>query len=149
MDETSIRRYQLRELVKKLTLLEGHLANFTSEVGGVLCCHCSAKHAFELEALAEEGVSVLNDLAPQMRALAAWARANEEVFRRCQLEESVVNRLIGEARGFRKALMAALERVPAPAMAQSASSGAATGAGSSPPLHLLAHAGRHPDNGRG
>jgi len=139
MNDQEIRRYQLRELAKKLTLLEGHLANFTAEGRQPICCHCSTKHAFEIEALAEEGVSVLNDLAPLMREVAAWAKEHVATFERCDLDEAVADRLVGEARAFRKQLMAAMEGAPAPVTAQPASSGVAIGAGHSSPPHLAGH----------
>lgn len=139
MTEQEIRRYQLRELVKKLTLLEGHLANFAPGGQEPICCHCSNKHAFEIEALAEEAVSVVNDLAPLMRDVAAWAKEHAATFERCDMDNALADRLVGEARAFRKQIMAAMEGAPAPVTAQPASSGVAIGAGHSFLLHAAGY----------
>lgn len=136
MTESEIRRYQLRALVQELYLLEGHLGNFQPGLEKSICCHCSSKHTMGLEALAEEGVSVLNDMAPLMWQIARWAGEHEGTFQRCDLDETLAGKLAGEARGFRKELMTALERVAARATAQPGTSGPAVSAASSPPLHL-------------
>jgi len=135
VDEQGIRRYQLEELAKKLVLLEGHLANFRPNGGEVICCHCSQKHTFELQALAEESINIWPELAEEMRRLAAWCRQNRAVFQQCDLDEAVANQLSGEARGFRKTFMEALDRVAAPGTAQPATPPVAVGAASSPLIH--------------
>ena len=138
MTEQEVRRYQLRALIHELYLLEGHLGNFAPGLEKSICCHCSSKHTMGLEALAEEGVSVLNDMAPLMRQIATWAGQHEGTFQQCDLDEALANQLGGEVRGFRKELMVALERVAVPALAQPGTSGPEVGAASSPPLHLSA-----------
>lgn len=135
MEPQAIREYQLQELCKKLVLLEGHLANFRPDGGETICCHCGQKHAFELQALAEESINIWPELAAEMRALAAWAKQHRRTFQECQLDEAVANQLSGEARGFRKAFMEALERVAVPGAAQPATPPVAVGAASSPLIH--------------
>jgi hypothetical protein len=134
--EQEIRAYQLRALIHELYLLEGHLGNFQPGREKSICCHCSSKHTMGLEALAEEGVSVLNDLAPLMRRIALWAGQHEATFQRCDLDEPLANQLAAEVRGFRKELMTALERVATLAPAQPGTSGPEVSVASSFPLHL-------------
>jgi hypothetical protein len=105
MGDRGIAEYQLRELAKQLTLLEGHLRNFQPQAGEQICCHCSEKHAFNIEALAEESLNILPDLAPTLRRLAEWARKNQAFFQACEMDEADANRLLEECRGFRKPIM--------------------------------------------
>lgn len=143
MDEFGIRHYQLEQLCKKLVLLEGHLANFRPNGGEVICCHCSQKHTFEIESLAEESINIWPELADEMRALAAWAKQHRATFQNCQLDEEVATRLSGEARRFRKGFMTALDGMAASGSAQPVSSGTVAGAASSPLYHRSHGAATH------
>ena len=50
--------YQKTQLIKKMLLLEGHLADFQ-------CQHCIRKHKLEIEALAEETIAITPNKAEQ------------------------------------------------------------------------------------
>lgn len=107
-DERQIRLYQLEQAVKQLTLVEGHLTDART-AGSPLCCHCIGKHAFALQALAEESAGILTDLAPTFQELGRWAQEVQGEGERCQLGDADLTRLTERARAFRKDLMAALD----------------------------------------
>ena len=108
-DERQIRLYQLEQAVKQLVLVEGHLTDART-AGSPLCCHCISKHAFALQALAEESAGILPELAPPFRDLGRWAQEVQGEGDRCQLADTDLTRLTERARAFRKDLMAALDR---------------------------------------
>lgn len=108
-DERAIRHYQLEQAVKQLVLVEGHLTDART-AGSPLCCHCISKHAFALQALAEESAGILTDLAPTFQDLGRWAGEVRGEGDRCQLGDVDLTRLTERARAFRKDLMAALDR---------------------------------------
>jgi hypothetical protein len=68
-DETI--RYQKKEIVKQLVLLEGHLQQSCKIEGKA--CDCCTKHPITIEGLAEEAAGMAPD--PIFREIAAWAKS--------------------------------------------------------------------------
>lgn len=100
--------HQHREMAKKLLLIEGHLAQGV-RIAGRPCDCVSPKHSTELEALAEESVSINPSQAELYKQLADFARelnrkAREDVVESGQYD-SEYPALAGRARQFRKELM--------------------------------------------
>jgi len=102
-DETI--QYQKREIVKELSLLEGHLqqgCKINSKP-----CECCLKHPIKIEGLAQETVSMTPE--PVFKELAEWARSiapiTTEAASASGKYDDEYPQLAIKAREFRKAIM--------------------------------------------
>jgi len=98
-------RYQKREIVKELILLESHLLQ-GCKIDGI-ACDCCTKHPIKLEGLVQETAGMSPD--PIFRELSDWVgrispMTSEEASASGNYE-SEYSRLAMEARNFRKAIM--------------------------------------------
>lgn len=100
-------RYQRREIIKDLTLLEGHLQQ-ACKINSKPC-DCCHKHPIKLEALAEETAGMTPELV--FRELAKWAREiapiTTEAASASGKYDKEYPKLAMKAREFRKAIMPA------------------------------------------
>jgi len=102
-DETI--RYQKKEIVKQLVLLEGHLQQSCKIEGKA--CDCCTKHPITIEGLAEEAAGMTS--APIFKEVAEWAKSigpitTQEASASGEYDEKYPELAI-KARNFRKALM--------------------------------------------
>lgn len=102
-DETI--QYQKREIVKELTLLEGHLQEGCKI--NHKACDCCEKHPIKLEGLAQETAGMTSE--PVFRELAKWTRSiapvTSEAASASGKYDEQYPKLAIEARNFRKTVM--------------------------------------------
>jgi len=111
--------YQRREIIKELSLLEGHLLQGCKISGKA--CDCCEKHPIKLEGLAQETMGITPD--PAFSAVAQWANGIAPVTTEAASASGKYDKeypkMALRARELRKSIMnkeAPDEKVPGPAI---------------------------------